>query len=202
MINTTVTTPPAIESITLAIAKQHCRVYHSLDDGTFGTGSVGSGLISAAREMIESEIRGPIINTGYTTVFSEFPAGRELLLPRSPLVSVSSVRYINSADATITLSPTTDYAVKSYNGMGRVILRDTASWPGDLHDGPQGVVTVVYTAGYGTTAAEVPVSLRHAQLLQIATLYEFRSTLSPGTITLVPEVIKRLVSQFSNGNYV
>ena len=86
--------------------------------------------------------------------------------------------------------------------MGRVILRDTASWPGDLHDGPQGVVTVVYTAGYGTTAAEVPVSLRHAQLLQIATLYEFRSTLSPGTITLVPEVIKRLVSQFSNGNYV
>lgn len=202
MLNTTVTTPPAIESITLSIAKQHCRVYHSLDNDTFGTGSVGSGLITSAREMIESEIRGPIINTGYTTVFSDWPAGRELLLPRSPLVSVTSVTYVNSASATITLSASTDYMVKSFNGMGRVILRDTASWPGDLHAGPEGVITVVYTAGYGTTAAEVPVSLRHAQLLQIATLYEFRSTLSPGTITLVPEVIKRLVSQFSNGNYV
>ena len=202
MLNTTVTTPPAIESITLTIAKQHCRVYHSLDDATFGTGSVGSGLISAAREMIESEIRGPIINTGYTSVFEDFPTTRELVLPRSPLVSVASVTYVNSASATITLSASTDYIVKSFNGMGRILLRDTASWPRDIHAGPEGVVTVVYTAGYGTTAAEVPVSLRHAQLLQIATLFEFRNTLSPGTITLVPEVIKRLVSQYSNGNYI
>ena len=201
MLNTTVTTAPSFEPISLNICKQHCRVYHALDNDTFGTGSVGSGLITTARLMIENEIRGPIPNTGFTTVFDSWPAAREIVLPRSPLVSVTSVTYVNSASVTTTLSASTDYIVKSYNGMGRILLRDTANWPSDLHNGGEGVITVVYTAGYGASAALIPEALKHAILLQIATLYEFRASMSPVAIT-VNATIKNLISQYNNGNYV
>ena len=201
MLNTTVTTAPSFEPISLTVCKQHCRVYHALDNDTFGTGSVGSGLITTARLMIENEIRGPIPNTGFTTVFDSLPTAREIVLPRSPLVSVTSVTYVNTASVTTTLSASTDYIVKSYNGMGRILLRDTANWPGDLHNGGEGVITVVYTAGYGASAAVIPEALKHAILLQIATLYEFRASMSPVAITL-NSTIKNLVSQYSNGNYV
>lgn len=201
MLNTTITTAPSYEPISLTVCKQHCRVYHSLDDATFGTGNVGSGLITTARLMIENEIRGPIPNTGFTTVFDSLPLAREIVLPRCPLVSVSSVTYVNTTSVTITLSASTDYIVKSYNGMGRILLRDTANWPSDLHAGGEGVLTVVYTAGYGASAAVIPEALKHAILLQIATLYEFRASMSPVAITL-NSTIKNLVSQYSNGNYV
>lgn len=201
MLNTTVTTAPTFEPISLAVSKTHCRVYHALDNDTFGTGNVGSGLITTARLMIENEIRGPIPNTGFTTVFDSLPLEREIVLPRSPLVSVASVTYVNTSSATITLSASTDYIVKSYNGMGRILLRDTANWPSDLHNGGEGVITVVYTAGYGASAAVIPEALKHAILLQIATLFEFRASMSPVAITL-NSTIKNLVSQYSNGNYV
>ena len=167
MLNTTVTTAPSFEPISLAVCKTHCRVYHTLDNDTFGTGSVGSGLITTAR----------------------------------PLISVASVTYVDTASATITLSASTDYIVKSYNGMGRIILRDTAEWPSDLHSGGEGVITVVYTAGYGASAAVIPEALKHAILLQIASLYEFRASMSPVQIS-VNSTIKNLISQYSNGNYV
>ena len=201
MLNTTVTTAPSFEPISTSVSKLHCRVYHSLDDATFGTGSVGSGLITTARLMIENEIRGPIPNTGFTTVFDSWPAAREIVLPRSPLISVASVTYVDTSSATITLSASTDYIVKSYNGMGRILLRDTANWPSDLHNGGEGVITVVYTAGYGASAAVIPEALKHAILLQIATLYEFRASMSPVAIT-VNATIKNLISQYNNGNYV
>jgi len=201
MLNTTISTAPSFEPISTSVSKLHCRVYHSLDDATFGTGSVGSGLITTARLMIENEIRGPIPNTGFTTVFDSWPAAREIVLPRSPLVSVTSVTYVNTASVTTTLSASTDYIVKSYNGMGRILLRDTANWPSDLHNGGEGVITVVYTAGYGASAALVPEALKHAILLQIATLYEFRASMSPVAIT-VNATIKNLISQYNNGNYV
>ena len=201
MLNTTISTAPSFEPISLTVCKQHCRVYHALDNDTFGTGSVGSGLITTARLMIENEIRGPIPNTGFTTVLDSWPAAREIVLPRSPLVSVTSVTYVNTASVTTTLSASTDYIVKSYNGMGRILLRDTANWPSDLHNGGEGVITVVYTAGYGASAAVIPEALKHAILLQIATLYEFRASMSPVAIT-VNATIKNLVSQYNNGNYV
>jgi uncharacterized phiE125 gp8 family phage protein len=201
MLNTTVTTAPSFEPISLAVSKTHCRVYHTLDNDTFGTGSVGSGLITTARLIIENEIRGPIPNTGFTTVFDSWPAAREIVLPRCPLISVASVTYVDTASATITLSASTDYIVKSYNGMGRIMLRDTAEWPSDLHNGGEGVITVVYTAGYGASAAVIPEALKHAILLQIASLYEFRASMSPVQIS-VNSTIKNLISQYSNGNYV
>lgn len=198
--NTTVTTAPAYEPVTMAEAKAHCRVYHALDNTYFGGDVVGAGIIAAARQTVENLISRPIVTTGFTTVFNGFPGSAELALPMAPLVAVSSLTYVDSSLSTITMNSSTDYLLKSYNGMGGIYMRTQQAWP-TTYDGPEGVVTAVYTAGYGSTQAAIPMALRQAVLLQVQGLYEQRSPIAPNQMYEVPRVVLDLVSQFISGEY-
>jgi uncharacterized phiE125 gp8 family phage protein len=165
--------------------------------------------------MIENYCGIAIPNTTFTSVYTAFPANTlvqgssgevyngssyEIALPRSPLVSVTSVQYVDTAGNTQTLSASTDYTVKSYNGIGRIQLLDGKSWP-SLVGGGAGVVTVVYVAGHGSSATAIPIALKHAILMQCSTLYDYRATLSPGQQYEVPGTIKALIAQYKSGEY-
>ena len=165
--------------------------------------------------MIENYCGIAIPNTTFTSVYDSFPqntlvqgssgevyngSGYEIALPRSPLVSVTSVQYVDTDGNTQTMSASTDYTVKSYNGIGRIQLLDGKSWP-SLVGGGAGVVTVVYVAGHGSTATAIPIALKHAIMMQCSTLYDYRSTLSPGQQYEVPGTIKALIAQYKSGEY-
>jgi len=215
-VNTTITTAPSFEPISTAQAKSHLRIFHSLDDTYLAASSVGStSVITTARQMIENYCGIAIPNTTFTSVYDSFPANTsinnsngevfngssyEIALPRSPLVSVTSVTYVDAADTTQTLSASTDYTVKSYNGIGRIQLLNGKSWP-SLVEGGAGVVTVVYVAGHGSSATAIPIALKHAILMQCSTLYDYRSTLSPGQQFEVPHTITALIAQYKSGEY-
>jgi uncharacterized phiE125 gp8 family phage protein len=215
-VNTTITTEPSFEPVSTAQAKAHLRIFHSLDDTYLAASSGGStSVITTARQMIENYCGIAIPNTTFTSVYDSFPANTsinnsngevfngssyEIALPRSPLVSVTSVTYVDAAGTTQTLSASTDYTVKSYNGIGRIQLLDGKSWP-SLIGGGAGVVTVVYVAGHGSSATAIPVALKHAILMQCSTLYDYRSTLSPGQQFEVPKTITALIAQYKSGEY-
>jgi uncharacterized phiE125 gp8 family phage protein len=215
-VNTTITTDPSFEPVSTAQAKAHLRIFHSLDDTYIQASTGGStSVITTARMMIENYCGIAIPNTTFTSVYDSFPqntpvqgssnevyngSGYEIALPRSPLVSVTSVQYVDTDGNTQTLSASTDYTVKSYNGIGRIQLLDGKTWP-SLVSGGAGVVTVVYVAGHGSTATAIPIALKHAILMQCSTLYDYRSTLAPGQQYEVPHTITALIAQYKSGEY-
>ncbi len=180
--------------VTAAEFKTHARIYHTQDDAYIAT------LILSATQVIEAETRRALINRSFAYQLEGFPADGEIILPRSPLSSVTSVTYTDTAGATQTLSASL-YHVYSVNGVGRVVLKSTESWPATVGTGALDV-TVNFVAGYGATAASVPVALDHAVLLQATHMYENRTSVNIGNIVNeIPMTVQRLIVQYHSGDY-
>jgi uncharacterized phiE125 gp8 family phage protein len=179
--------------VTASEFKTHARVYHTQDDTYIAT------LILSATQVIEAETRRALINRSFTLQLQNFPPSGEIVLPRSPLSTVSSVTYTDTAGATQTLSAS-DYHTYSVNGVGRVMLKSTASWPSTQDTGALDV-SVAFTAGYGATSASVPAALRHAVLLQATHMYENRTAVAPAQLYEIPRAVERLIVQYHTGDY-
>ncbi len=179
--------------VTAAEFKTHARIYHTQDDAYIAT------LILSATQVIEAETRRALINRSFAYQLEGFPADGEIILPRSPLSSVTSVTYTDTAGATQTLSASL-YHVYSVNGVGRVVLKSTESWPATVGTGALDV-TVNFVAGYGATAASVPVALDHAVLLQATHMYENRTAVGPAQLHEIPRTVERLIVQYHSGDY-
>lgn len=179
--------------VTSSDFKAHARIYHSEDDAYIAT------LILSATQVIEHETRRALINRSFTLQLEGFPADGEIILPRSPLSTVSSVTYTDAAGATQTLSAS-DYNTYSVNGVGRVVLKSTASWPTTQGTGALDV-SVTFTAGYGASSASVPAALRHAVLLQATHMYDNRTAVAPAQLYEIPRAVERLIVQYHTGDY-
>lgn len=180
-------------AISASDVKTHARIYHSVDDSYLST------LITTATQIIEHETRRALINRSFAYQLERFPEDGEIILPRSPLSSVTSVTYTDSAGSTQTLAATV-YHTYSVNGVGRVVLKSTESWPSTLATGALDV-TVNFVAGYGASASNVPAALRHAALLQATHLYDNRTAVGPTQLYEVPMTVQRLIVQYHSGDY-
>lgn len=181
-----VVTPPAVEPVLLADAKQHLRVDQDYDD------TLISGLITAARTMIESwSGRALVTQTLLWTMSQSVPSGalpllpmpllvlpmlltapqiinKPLEIPRAPVVSVSSVVWTDTEGAQYTLVEGTDYFVDTDLEPGRLRL----SWltmPRFLEH-----IQITFQAGYGPDGTTTPAPLIAAIKLMVAWLYEHR----------------------------
>ena len=180
--------------VTASEFKTHARIYHTQDDTYIAT------LILSATQVIEAETRRALINRSFAYQLEAFPADGEIILPRSPLSSVTSVTYTDAAGATQTLASSV-YHTYSVNGVGRVVLKSTSSWPTTL--GTDALdVTVNFVAGYGADASSVPNALKHAVLLQATHMYENRTSVNIGNIVNeIPMTVQRLIVQYHSGDY-
>ena len=171
------TTPPATEPVTLAEAKAWLRVEGTEEDALIGA------LITAARQHIEGFTRRALVTTGYTLKLDAFPydarnQSREIVLPRPPLASLTSIEYLDTNGALQTLNPTT-YVVDTYAQPAKVFCRTETAWPA-TYTVPN-AITLVYTAGYGTPAA-IPAGLLIALRYIVAHWYELRTPVNVGNI--------------------
>ena len=155
------TTQPAEEPITLAEAKLHLRVDHADEDAYI------TGLITSARIMCEQRTGRTLITSGWTVRADDFTDVLEL--PHPPLVSVTSVSYVDVYGDTQTVSNTA-YRVDTHSEPCRVV--PVTEWP--IADDRINSVTVVYVAGYGNAAA-VPQPLKQWMLLAVGDMYENRT---------------------------
>lgn len=98
--------------------------------------------------------------------------GRTMVeLPRPPLQSVTSWNTYDNAGAA-TLIPATSYLVDTRADPGRIVLLDGFALPSGIRAG-QGL-EIIFVAGYGAAAANVPPALRLALLQLVAHLYACR----------------------------
>lgn len=156
-----ITTP--IEPITLAEAKLHLRVDDTAEDALI------TALISAARETCEDRIEGTIPVTVWRLTLDAFPDA--IKLPRGPVASVESVKYLDAAGVEQTLSPM-DYVVDTVSSPGYIVPAFGKAWP-ETRD-QINAVEVEYTAGSATP----PPAVKAWMLLAVGDMYAHREASS------------------------
>ena len=182
------TVDAATEPVSLAEAKSFMRVT-TADDDTF----IENFLIPGSRKACEEYTRSSYITqTWLMSVDKDFGDDDILVIPRSPLISVTSVQYRNESDVLTTLD-SSEYTVDTNAMPGRIIFDDIPDT--SLEYRPRW--EILYTAGYGAAATDVPEDIRIAILNTIAHYYEFRGKMITGTvIAKIPDQVEYLLDSY------
>lgn len=159
------TSPPAIEPLTLAEAKAHLRVGHAGEDALIGT------LIVAARWQVEAATGLRLIEQGWSVLADNWPGAGTFELPVAPLIAVGELNVYGEDDIAAAIDPA-HYVVDRYSRPPRLVLRPDRVWvrPGRIANG----IEITLTAGFGSAAGDVPVPLREAMLKLVAHWFAFR----------------------------
>lgn len=160
---------PTVEPVSLVEATAHLYVTHSDDDALI------SAYIAAAREDAERRLGRALISQTWELALEAFPSAIEL--PNPPLVSVTSIKYLDTAGVEQTLDPS-QYLVDTDSVPGAVVPAYGASWPSIRSQ--RNAVRVRYVAGYGADGSFVPASIRQWILLRTGALYENRESAVAG----------------------
>ncbi|HST93408.1 MAG TPA: head-tail connector protein [Microvirga sp.] len=175
---------PAVEPITLAEMKAYLRV----DDDDAAQDDLISGLIKAARLMIEAASRRILIEQSWRVVLDRWPCNRVILLPLAPLIAVDAIR-ITDAAGTASDLPESAFEADALSDPPRIVASGAPD-PGRPRHG----ISIELRAGYGTTAEAVPATLKLAIRILVAHWFENRGDVV-GEQILPPEALA-LVAPF------
>lgn len=179
--------PPQTTPVSLSEMKEHLRVVHTDEDQYITL------LVEAATRITERYLGRRLIDTGLRLTLDGYGLQlsradwwggvrqgrrgsdneRSITLPDLPLQSVDEIRTFNRSD-TPTAYAASNYIVDAADPdlHGRVVLRDSATWPADLREA--NAIEVDFVAGYGQTATDIPEALRQGVLMVGAFMYNNR----------------------------
>lgn len=181
----TLVTGPLLEPVSLAEVKAHCRVFINDDD------AILAGYLIAARQHIESVTHRALMSqtldytidygwpfVGHRGDSCKFGFGLgvgynypppKIRIPRPPLISITSVSYVDQSGVTQTLAAD-QYFVSKKQYVGAIEPAYSVIWP---YVRPQSeAITIRFVAGYGSNPGDVPEAIRQAILLMVSHLYE------------------------------
>ncbi len=185
------TSAPSIEPLTTADAKHHARVDAGADDAYVAQ------LVKVARRYVERITGRQLITATYELRMDRFY--EVILLPRPPVQSVTSVKYIDTEGNSATVS-SDEYDTDLKSEPARI----TEAW-GEVWPATRSVVnavTVTYDAGYGDNASDVPGDLIHAMKLLVGHWYEYREQTIAGAVSRqIPVGVEALCRNYSVTNY-
>jgi hypothetical protein len=168
-------TEPAIEPVTVAEAKLHAHIDHSVQD------TMIASWIKSGRIQAEAFQRQVYISRIMEMSFDGFPTS-PFEVPYHPLIQLISIKYYDSLNAETILyydgynpvttteeggeEPTTntDFLVDINGNPGRVSLAYSKLWP-SVTLRPIDAVRVRFAAGYGLDAEDVPENVKDAIML-------------------------------------
>jgi uncharacterized phiE125 gp8 family phage protein len=184
----TVTSPPAVEPVSVALVKQHARIFTTADDALVAI------YAQTARVMVEEYLSRKLINQ--TCLWTVRPEGslhggysrvpRTMRLPRAPVSAINSVTILDYLGNSTVVTPATLPVAQGGPILG--YLSDLNLAPATLRIGQEtplsggGTVSwtqldsiqVSFTAGYGADGTTVPPNINQAILMVAANLYENR----------------------------
>ncbi len=163
-----VTTAAAEAVFNISDAKAWLKMDTSEDDALI------SGLVSAATQMAQNYLSQAFVTQTITETFDawgDLQTPSQLRLNIHPVISVTSILYVDSDGATQTLAAN-QYAADLYTKRCVIEPAYNVTWP-TLRE-QRNAVTVVYQAGYGAASA-VPEDIKTALKLIVADMYENRT---------------------------
>lgn len=154
-------TPPTWEPITLTEAKDFLRVTQDADDAQI------SEDIATARQHAETVTGRALVRRDFDFFLDRFPP--VIRLPKPPLVTVASIKYLDTSGNQQILAGT-EYTIAKGEPV-RIRPAFGKTWPLIRHQ--HDAVEIRFTAGYASSQA-VPAKVRSWMLRHIADLYEIR----------------------------
>lgn len=160
-----VTSQPASEPVTLTEAKAYLKVTTSAEDDLI------TELITTARIWVEKFCRVGLLPQTILETFNHWPRGRKIPLSISPLRSISSISYLDSAGNAQTWA-SSNYVVDLVTEPPVVQKKYSNEFP-TLYDQINSV-SAVYTVGWDSASA-VPLNYKKAIYSSIADFYDNRT---------------------------
>lgn len=169
-----VITPPVVEPLTRAEAKQHIGISYTHND------ALVDSAIMQAREFCEGYQRRKFVTQTLDLYLDDFPAcGCIEFTDCSPVQSITSIKYIDSEGTEHTVD-SSDYELDDVSFVNRVTLAYGKEWPNVILKPTNGVI-VRFVAGYPTTTStddppvttpQVPESIKWAMAFHIKSIYD------------------------------
>lgn len=162
--------------ITLSEAKLHLKIDYNADDPVIST------CISFAQDYLQNETGRLVGEQTIEGYLDEWPSDKVIYLDDSPIIRVSTVKYLDAAGDEQTLS-SSNY-VFARGTRSRLVLKPDYTWP-DLADLPQ-AVKVTYVGGWKRGAnqsqgeTEIPAELLKCMYLLVNHFYEHRELVYTG----------------------
>ena len=178
-----VVTGPTAEPVSLAEARAHCRVDTANED------AVLVGLILAARQYAEEITGRAFLTQTLELTLDCFPAWK-IELPRSPVASITSITYLDTAGASDTV---TSYVLDGRSRPPRLTPAYGESWP-DVR-ATAGCVAIRFVAG----ESDAPEPIRQAILLMVGHWFEHRedAVIQSGVaVSMVPHGVDALLAPY------
>lgn len=172
---------PTVEPLTVDQVMEHLR----LDEYE----TMLPLLIASARASAEAATSLALMTQTLDLYLDAFPAA-EIVLPRSPLQSVTSITYTDTDGATQTLAAS-EYQVDTASAPPRIVPAYGKSWPSTRQQ--INAVKVRFVCGH-TDAASVPADVKAWMLLSIGAAYEHRESIATGEDFVEMPHIDRLVA--------
>jgi uncharacterized phiE125 gp8 family phage protein len=176
---------PAIEPVALADAKKWLKLETSDDDDVIGA------LITAARLMVEAQIRRMLITQTWRLIYDRWPSSRLIKLPLAPFQSLIAMR-VYDANGTAQAVSSSLYYVDSVPDAARIIFGAPPPTPGRATAG----IEIDVIVGYGATAASVPEPLRQAIRMLVTDWYENRGDSGADGANALPPSVRMLVAPY------
>jgi len=151
------TVEPATTPITVAELKKQLELPSS--DSYHDTHL--TRIIEAATRAAERFTKRAFITQTWEMKLQAFPSW-EIVIPRPPLQSISSIEYVDTDGDTQTVS-SSNYLVSTSSLPGKVTPAYGEVWPSARWQ--MDAVTVTFVAGYGAASTDVVQDIRHALLI-------------------------------------
>jgi len=186
------TSAPSVEPVTTTNQKDWMRVDGSDEDALIGN------LASASRAYVEMSTSRQMITATWQYTITDFPTG-DLVLPISPLQSVSSITYVDNAGDTQTWSSSL-YTVDTASDVGRVRPIYNEDYPSSR--GYTDDVVITFISGYGDASSDVPDTALTAIKLLASNWFENRESNAPIALHEVPMALQTLIWSLKDGSAV
>lgn len=180
MIQARITTKPSRYPVSLAEIRDDLKLGHQEDDAEL------DAEVAAATIWCEDRQGRAFITRTYTGFLDCWPRDRHrctvraVELPRPPALTVTSVSTFDDSDVETTFDPAS-YFVDTTGLVGRIALRNTASWPCPARR--TNGIKIVWTAGYGPDMTDVPENTRKAIRLLVGQWHDDRDAEPSAAVT-------------------
>lgn len=178
---------PATEPVTV----DELKAFIEFDVSDTSRDALLAILITTARETFELYTGRALVTQEWLLTLDHWPGHSEdwwdglkqsaiseirgkpshVYMPRYRLQSVDSVTVYDTGGSAETISVANTFIVDTQQEPGRLVLKDSKTWPVALQTA--NAIEIEYTAGYGNAAA-VPSSIKHAILAMAGYLFEHR----------------------------
>jgi uncharacterized phiE125 gp8 family phage protein len=170
-------TPATVQPVSMATALKALRVLQ-------GDADLVSLYLAAATEKVEDYTARSLIYQTFRLDLPRWPSKKLLELRRTPLASVTHIKYYAEGSTELTTLNSADYRVCISPIPGRVEFTEGYEFPtlSERFD----AVQVTFVSGYGTTENVVPSLLRAGVLMMARNYYDNRVPVGDAKIVEMP----------------